>query len=128
MPDVQYFFGSNGVKDKSNNSNRRYFLKTVGVAGLTSVLASTQAGNSSDGPGKFRRMEMVTKREVNRAIKILKRCLDIHRKWIERFEHFDGEEKMLGSLLGDIDHHKNYVIEYEFIINLLESIKQRITV
>jgi len=95
---------------------------------LASVFASTQAGNSSDGPGNFRRIKMVTTREVNRAIEILTRCLDIHRKWIERFESFDGEEKMLGSLLGDIDHHKNYVIEYEFIINLLESIKERIAV
>jgi hypothetical protein len=102
-------------------------LKTVGVAGLTSIFASAQAGNSSDGPLNFWGTEMVTKREVNRAIEILTVCLDIHRKWVERFEYFDGEEEMLGNLLGDIEHHNNYVTKYEFIIDLLESIKERIT-
>ena len=128
MPDIPHFLGSDDVKDKRNKINRRYFLKTVGVAGLGSIFASTQAIDSSDEPSHFCRIDMVTKREVNRAIGVLKRCLDIHRKWIERYEYFDGEEELLGSLLGDIDYHKNYVMEYEFIIDLLEAIKERITV
>jgi hypothetical protein len=127
ITDIPNFLRSGDVKDKRNNNNRRNFLKTVGIAGLASVFASTQAGNSLVEPGNFSRMKVVTKKEVNRAIEVLTGCLDIHRRWIERYESYDGEEEMLGHLLGDIDHHRKYVIEYEFVIDLLESIKEMIT-
>ena len=127
MADIPDFLRSD-VKDRHNNINRRYFLKTVGIAGLASVFASTQAGNSLVEPGSFSRMEMVTKKDVNRAIEILTGCVDIHRRWIKRYKRYNGEEEILGHLLGDIDHHRKYVIEYKFVINLLESIKEMITV